>query len=1545
MTKGSNVSYRKRKSVREIYPDNPAYDWSESDSTPSSLDEKANEWFKMIKDSFESFEHDKKSSIFREYGHDYSDVSKRTIKMPNGPVPSGNVNRMQEQLPEALKYRVENFSNDELNGWRIFESITGWYDVEAVDEETLVLRQETLDRFLDLIKEDLYLAEYDPLTDEKAITQINATGSMKPIEYMFPLGIEDTEFMHYVVYEPEVLEAKIENEDEVDEIVNYEIALAIDSAGEKINPKRALGVVMSKHGAILRPYIKKVQVAVMEAVEVLNAIIEKEGPKEFSKFFSELSVPEIRETVINEDKLVETYKKISVSALLKKVREKALLKRLERIKPPEGDRAGGPSWPQSAGGNYALWITTNPFEMLTKSTGRRWSERNQSCENWDGCYAEGPVSDIKYGNCIVWVYKQGEEEYRNEIGRFVLRWGDKYKSGNKTGLGIGVEAQVYPKDPRQSPWGFALLGAIGQILKDAGNLDYDSCKTPYKYLGYSDRAGAGKVRITYDSKIFLKGQGEVEVGNANALAVMASDETLSYADAGYVLNYGNEQALLALSQNPVLWIYETPIRRLLSRALDFANGSQMIRFLLDSPVCDYGYVSGLLDNLEIFDDNYYNGFANDSLLFSLLRNPRCSSEVHQELGQMHKGFEIEGIQIPMEYMVYLGLGQSISSAPLYTSLSPEMLDALVDEVVSGLKPAKKLSTNFSVRFDNYGVSDKAYLKYRNQMVAMRNLIFNPKLSLRSFSKLVTSFDKIYSLSLADKMEGTFFKQEAVRLRDLFLITTFLPLQEYDDWGYCDSYADRYIGLSSFPASLRTIKIKNGEEEISFPIFQRQSTAIINKMYNWKPEILEYPETAQGWKNPWQGIALKNIRNGQVFSDFINDKRINKISLLNRMQSPKDIDKTISNPYLTLRNFYTIYKKLENKKLLKYDWGQGSEGNEVLRKGIDIKAMNQILNNPSELKLIGADVVANWLRVDEQFEDFVDAIYQLAFGKYYNIKSGELTYPKDVFDRDWDYFYAQTIDLNVLELAACGGYGLGSGLAYNTRCPANLQRDLIETWPALSTDFDGNYSELLNIIKSVLSQNSGLDNEVAEILLQDNNQTWEENIIRNSKITLADDLVIKWKDKNPSYLLSNYNLNVRTYMALFKEWYTTLTKELPTEIDTSKFLYMDTSFLRKSARPNYNGVDDSIYQIRKALEAITGSSRYWRGGNCKKKLEFPSNVNAAPMNVSKNRPMSLVDEPLNMDFPHIILKIPTLFKEDDGWSMGEDPLIQVDYISNVVEQDDGSIEVSYYRYLEKNGGVQGPYNAKYDSYDDLYGFQRDVAKRVEPDKKWKDDLILVIFDKGLQSRDSNALPQWRLQITNQEIKEVISYVVNNPKLGDDGLIEIINHIFNNLYINTNAGQLNITDYQFFEEIGKSNLWTPNLINNSIKPIFKRNGYYANLQNLLPTDLLIEQSINEDGEETYEILGRNTRYLSELQLWILGPKFEMNLPIEYIYRCITSPITTAATKERAKEIREKRILEFLEFIRRDEEPEVNDAEEFNVEEKIVWEKYVLRGVKNG
>ena len=51
----------------------------------------------------------------------------------------------------------------------------------------------------------------------------------------------------------------------------------------------------------------------------------------------------------------------------------------------------------------------------------------------------------------------------------------------------------------------------------------------------------------------------------------------------------------------------------------------------------------------------------------------------------------------------------------------------------------------------------------------------------------------------------------------------------------------------------------------------------------------------------------------------------------------------------------------------------------------------------------------------------------------------------------------------------------------------------------------------------------------------------------------------------------------------------------------------------------------------------------------------------------------------------------------------------------------------------------------------------------------------------------------------------------------------------------------------------------------------------------------------------------------------------MPIQYIYEILISPVAQAYVKDRAKVIRSKRIQEFLDLLRRDENPEVNDAEE--------------------
>ena len=104
-----------------------------------------------------------------------------------------------------------------------------------------------------------------------------------------------------------------------------------------------------------------------------------------------------------------------------------------------------------------------------------------------------------------------------------------------------------------------------------------------------------------------------------------------------------------------------------------------------------------------------------------------------------------------------------------------------------------------------------------------------------------------------------------------------------------------------------------------------------------------------------------------------------------------------------------------------------------------------------------------------------------------------------------------------------------------------------------------------------------------------------------------------------------------------------------------------------------------------------------------------------------------------------------------------------------------------------------------------------------------------------------------------------------------------------------------------------------------------GLYDEYQNMLPTTMLFDITLSENSDEFREKLGIGIEYAERIQLWILSQKFETIIPISYIYECITRPNISANVKTRAKRIREKRLGEYLNLMRRDEDIQVNDAEE--------------------
>ena len=433
-------------------------------------------WANLVKSQFNNFEHHQNSSLFDIYGHDYADVTNRTMNLKTE-VPgeySGGVDyQWFRDLRLALQYRWE---QEEMSlgglgtldacGWSVFEKVKGDYRVSVVDKRVQDMRQQVLEMFLGDLHQDEKLTKLDPLTGKEAITPVDPkTNRMKGIEYIFPFGLDDTNTLHYCVFEAPRSGAEEEVERSVPKLASFLTCEDILKFDEPSQVGRIIGKILS-----VRPDLKKegkqLFSQIQPLVNELNELFAELGDEGIKSKLEELGDvrAEVAQNEIGGDvPLEEVWKTISPRALIRKASKK-MADNLNGLRPPEKEGQGGPLWPKSKGGVYDIWITNDPLEVLTKTTGRAWGSKSASCENWDGQYRQGPVSDIKFGNCVVYIY-DGERNpkipLQNQIGRMLLRWGVGYKNEKETGFDIGLEDQTYPKNAR---WGLDLATALVKIL-------------------------------------------------------------------------------------------------------------------------------------------------------------------------------------------------------------------------------------------------------------------------------------------------------------------------------------------------------------------------------------------------------------------------------------------------------------------------------------------------------------------------------------------------------------------------------------------------------------------------------------------------------------------------------------------------------------------------------------------------------------------------------------------------------------------------------------------------------------------------------------------------------------------------------------------------------------------------------------------------------------------------------------------------------------------------------------------------------------------------
>jgi hypothetical protein len=661
------ITQRLIKKDSTIYPDNPAYEFPKSSglTNGSSSEDKARWWSNEIKKQFRKFEHNKYSNI---YNHGYSKDTK-TVPLRED---------IAEQLYSSCLHRINKYSSKKSGGWKVFEQIAGFYEINITDEKVIMKRLEMLGSFTNVLNSDEFLKNNDPATGKPAKTRVSpATGKMEGIEYSFPFGIDRTDKVHYTVMEMETTINAKETKKLLDKFFRQLIS---DSNNTKIpNEKAILGRVMATYAPLRKNFQEVRNVAIPILADIEDEIAKSGNLDTLNEKLATLPDANL-DNLMSEGDMKEVGKTIGVSEIIARVKDDNNKKLLRAFKPPSDKTKAGSRWPKGKGGNYIIQISQQPLHALTKSTGRCWD--NTSCESMYGGYRAGAWSDIKYGNAMIWIYKPKDVKHSTNTegkisdvdidplynyeanGRIIMRWGNGIVNGKDDGPDIGVEYDTYYTKPdgspgKKAPWGLNMIKALGMLLKDNGFYRYgqgqgDVCKTPYTYQGYSDKSG-GRTVITYDS-IGLKtgsGQQAIELEDEEAMYVrMASDVKISYNTVGILLEEGGQAILRALAQNPVIWNYPRSIRRFVEE-LRFINDIEqrktILRLLIGGELAKISTAEterifvDVAENIAFYDSQYDNYQAykdNNSLIRDLLTHPNSSTNIHLTLFSNHSGFKV-----------------------------------------------------------------------------------------------------------------------------------------------------------------------------------------------------------------------------------------------------------------------------------------------------------------------------------------------------------------------------------------------------------------------------------------------------------------------------------------------------------------------------------------------------------------------------------------------------------------------------------------------------------------------------------------------------------------------------------------------------------------------------------------------------------------------------------------------------------------------------------------------------------------------------------------
>jgi len=1344
-------------------------------------------------------------------------------------------------VKDALEKRVANKNtNTGMYGYgKIMSQIIGEYVVTLNDKTALERKLSIMNEMVDRLNANVALTSEDPAGPEKVIDETLAN---------------------------------IDAEDAVD------LALRVVAIQENSAPKmgRVMGYIgnkmphlktqMKQIAGMAGPKIgevsKRISSGDVEDLKTEALLIYPDAFTEKKDDFVKLKEPiqyQFKANDLNPEVILyqvnDSVKEIPLNILIKKMKnDKAEFEYFNQHKPN-----GGPQWPKSGSGNYYLVISNDPYLNYTKTTGRFWD--GSSCEknsNTSEMYSKGPVTDIEYGNCVVFAFKGDKlpegwpERQPNKkddilLGRQNIKWG--YKESKEGDLGMGIDPGFYPYG--SGGWKDLLNRALALIVDSLGYLNYNKLYTPYYYYGHCD-VGSGTGNLTYSKGNRCITKIDNQMIDPNIF--LAGNELINYQGLDRLSRpLIDKQIKMILAQNPNIWAIsgnETAIGRLIA-----TKDIDIIKLLILAPEADAEALAAMTQIMDI-DPQWKNPTAKTSLPFLIANHPNATERVQELLLKNHPGYQmlgedgLEKIDFSFQEVVYGGALDDSTlnvATPYLCNGTPKVIDYLLE-----------LLENNKANYAKGAVYERNDMWHYNIIVS---LLFAPKATKQQL-------DRIYShLSFCIK------KSKSLRTpsipEDLTALATIAyssPLTVADSWAF-EANPVVFGGSRKFTLAPYVNLVFNET---------RQDTNIL--------EAISKEVSEEDWN-----ILIQNTRDKKCFEWIWRKRRRFNIEPQMFTRYPISIeDKTKPS---TERLFDTKHFMacIDDNRIwdTRYEFVLGNE--RILRKSYPPKYVNHIVSSRETIEMLGWGIVALWLNSQESFNKYIDVLYQTSFGKLYLGGNRFAPAPEDIFE-----LYEMNQDIVNLPEAAVDSVMNEGGLARNPRLPVEVQKILLEKWVELSKTYEGNYEEYLTQIIMALVQNpSASPNILQEYSTQ---EVFKSDVAKNPN-TYTKDLV-KLFSEYPSEVLMNSGLTQPAYRKLWNLTWKTL--QVPVGLNPDR-LY--DSFRINSVLERQKGS-----KIRNSLISYIPTqpyAKFWRAGNIKKGK------------FSQLRNQNLYTDPI-ADYPIVPEGKAIVVKFSDNPENYQKNEV---YFVRMKKTSDTSIYVEgeWHHWID---GERVVIQIEEDTLiDDFFNFipegqrKTDITTTDDAGKevvikapKWNVDNIAVIQDDTLYDQLAET-PSWRYDVTQQNVDDMIlSYLQRGMPLSN------IIDVFEN---NPNFGNYSLTLSGLFKIIDENNLWTLEMINENLSYLMRNRGsIYNQMVNIPLTQNIMDLSaiIQQEDFKQYDIYDMQVQDLGPIQNKILHYP---TVPISYVYYILSSANNSNAVNK-AKAIRRKRAKEFIEYYRREFPP---------------------------